>query len=149
MFGLEPRADILHRVITWQLENRRGIARAARQRSDVARTGKVRQPEGWRHRPPWRPQGADLHSAAARPRAAPARVQCFSEQKVRALGLKMALSSKAKAGGLVVVDSLDTDGKTKGARCHPCKASWGKKVLVIDGEAVNATFAQAAGNLPA
>ena len=30
VFGLEPRADILHRVVTWQLENRRGIARAAR-----------------------------------------------------------------------------------------------------------------------
>jgi ribosomal protein L4 len=37
VFGLEPRADILHRVVTWQLENRRGIARAARERSDVAR----------------------------------------------------------------------------------------------------------------
>ena len=40
VFGLEPRADILHRVVTWQLENRRGTARAARERSDVARTGK-------------------------------------------------------------------------------------------------------------
>ena len=40
VFGLEPRADILHRVITWQLENRRGIARATRERSEVARTGK-------------------------------------------------------------------------------------------------------------
>jgi large subunit ribosomal protein L4 len=40
MFGVEPRADILHRVVTWQLENRRGTARAARERSDVARTGK-------------------------------------------------------------------------------------------------------------
>jgi large subunit ribosomal protein L3 len=40
VFGLEPRADILHRVVTWQLEKRRGTARAARERSDVARTGK-------------------------------------------------------------------------------------------------------------
>ena len=40
VFGLEPRADILHRVVTWQLENRRGIARATRERSEVARTGK-------------------------------------------------------------------------------------------------------------
>jgi large subunit ribosomal protein L4 len=40
VFGVEPRADILHRVVTWQLENRRGIARATRERSDVARTGK-------------------------------------------------------------------------------------------------------------
>ena len=40
IFGVEPRADILHRVVTWQLDNRRGTARAARERSDVARTGK-------------------------------------------------------------------------------------------------------------
>ena len=40
VFGVEPRADILHRVVTWQLHNRRGPARAARERSDVARTGK-------------------------------------------------------------------------------------------------------------
>src|SRR5215207_6553346 len=40
VFGVEPRADILHRVVTWQLINRRAPARAARERSDVARTGK-------------------------------------------------------------------------------------------------------------
>ena len=40
IFGVEPRADILHRVVTWQLEKRRGTARGARERSDVARTGK-------------------------------------------------------------------------------------------------------------
>ena len=40
IFGLDPRADILHRVVTWQLEKRRAPARATRERSDVARTGK-------------------------------------------------------------------------------------------------------------
>ena len=40
VFGKEPRLDILHRVVTWQLEKRRGTARGARERSDVARTGK-------------------------------------------------------------------------------------------------------------
>src|SRR5436190_20823661 len=40
IYGVEPRADILHRVVTWQLINRRGTARAPRERSDVARTGK-------------------------------------------------------------------------------------------------------------
>ena len=40
IFGIEPRADILHRVVTWQLEKRRGTARPTRERSDVARTGK-------------------------------------------------------------------------------------------------------------
>src|SRR4028119_1986442 len=40
IFGVEPRSDILHRVVTWQLEKRRGTARGARERSEVARTGK-------------------------------------------------------------------------------------------------------------
>src|SRR5215213_1058743 len=40
IFAVEPRADILHRVVTWQLINRRAPARAARERSDVNRTGK-------------------------------------------------------------------------------------------------------------
>ncbi|PEQ11964.1 50S ribosomal protein L4 [Novosphingobium sp. PC22D] len=147
VFGLEPRADILHRVVTWQLENRRGIARATRERSDVARTGKKwgRQKGG----------GTARHGDRAAPvfigggKAHGARRREFEQslnKKVRALGLKMALSAKAK-DGLVVIDSLDVaDAKTKALAGEFAKAGW-NKVLVIDGEAVNETFARAAGNL--
>ncbi len=149
VFGLEPRADILHRVVTWQLENRRGIARATRERSDVARTGKKfgRQKGG----------GTARHGDRAAPvfigggKAHGARRREFDvslNKKVRALGLKMALSAKAK-GGLVVVDSLDVaDAKTKAVAGQLAKANWGKKVLVIDGEQVNEGFARAARNIP-
>ncbi|QYU69358.1 50S ribosomal protein L4 [Leptolyngbya sp. 15MV] len=69
-------------------------------------------------------------------------------KKLRALGLRMALSSKAK-DGLVVVDSLELkDAKTKVLKGHLDKAGWGKKVLIIDGESVNEGFRKAAGNLP-
>ena len=147
VFGIAPRADILHRVVTWQLENRRGIARAARERSDVARTGKKygRQKGG----------GTARHGDRKAPvfigggKAMGPRVREFNvslNKKVRALGLKMALSSKAQSG-LVVVDTLDVEGKTKSLAATLAKAGWGKKVLVIDGEAVNAGFARAAGNL--
>lgn len=147
VFGLEPRADILHRVVTWQLENRRGIARKARERSDVARTGKKfgRQKGG----------GTARHGDRAAPifigggKAHGPRVRDFNislNKKVRALGLKMALSSKAKAG-LVIVDSLDIDAKTKALVGQLSKANWGKKVLVIDGDAVNDNFAKAARNI--
>ncbi len=147
VFGLEPRADILHRVVTWQLENRRGIARKARERSDVARTGKKfgRQKGG----------GTARHGDRKAPifigggKAHGPRVREFNislNKKVRALGLKMALSSKAKAG-LVIVDSLDVDAKTKALVGQLAKADWGKKVLVIDGEAVNDNFAKAARNI--
>ncbi|NLR71815.1 50S ribosomal protein L4 [Novosphingobium sp. ERN07] len=147
VFGLEPRADILHRVVTWQLENRRGIARKARERSDVARTGKKfgRQKGG----------GTARHGDRKAPifigggKAHGPRVREFNislNKKVRALGLKMALSSKAKAG-LVIVDTLDVDAKTKALVGQLAKANWGKKVLVIDGEAVNDNFAKAARNI--
>lgn len=148
VFGLEPRADILHRVVTWQLENRRGIARATRERSEVARTGKKwgRQKGG----------GTARHGDRAAPifigggKAHGARRREFGQslnKKLRALGLKMALSSKAKAG-LVIVDSLDVaDAKTKALAGQLAKANFGKKVLVIDGEAVNDNFAKAARNL--
>ena len=148
VFGLEPRADILHRVVTWQLENRRGIARATRERSDVARTGKKfgRQKGG----------GTARHGDRAAPvfigggKAHGARRREFDvslNKKVRALGLKMALSSKAKTG-LVVVDTLDVkDAKTKAVAAQLAKANWGKKVLVIDGDAVNADFARSVRNL--
>jgi len=148
VFGLEPRADILHRVVTWQLENRRGIARATRERSEVARTGKKfgRQKGG----------GTARHGDRAAPvfigggKAHGARRREFNislNKKIRALGLKMALSSKAQ-NGLVIVDTLDiADAKTKGLASQLAKANFGRKVLVVDGEQVNEGFALAARNI--
>lgn len=148
VFGLEPRADILHRVVTWQLENRRGIARATRERSEVARTGKKLGNQkgggGARHGDRAAPifiGGGKAHGARRR------EFDVSLNKKVRALGLKMALSSKAQ-GGLVVVDTLDVkDAKTKALAGQLAKANWGKKVLVIDGEQVNEGFARATRNL--
>lgn len=148
VFGIEPRADILHRVVTWQLENRRGIARAARERSDVARTGKKfgRQKGGGTARHGDRKAPIFIGGGKAMgPRRREFDVSL--NKKVRALGLKMALSAKAQ-GSLVVVDSLDIkDVKTKAVAAQLAKANWGKKVLVIDGEAVNEGFARASANL--
>ncbi|MXO59291.1 50S ribosomal protein L4 [Altererythrobacter salegens] len=149
VFGVEPRADILHRVVTWQLENRRGTARPTRERSDVARTGKKwgRQKGG----------GTARHGDRSAPvfigggKAHGARKREFEQslnKKVRALGLKMALSAKAK-DGLVIVDSLELkDAKTKALAETFGKNGWNGKVLVIDGEAVTDSFKKAAGNLP-
>ena len=149
VFGLEPRADILHRVITWQLEKRRAIARPTRERSDVARTGKKfgRQKGG----------GTARHGDRAAPifigggKAHGARKRGFNpslNKKIRALGLRMALSSKAK-DGLVVLDSLEfKDAKTKALKGQFDKAGWNGKVLVIGGESVDEGFAKAARNLP-
>lgn len=135
VFGLDPRADILHRVITWQLEKRRATARGTRERADVARTGKKfgRQKGGGtaRHgdrRAPVFVGGGKAHGA---------RVRDFDpslNKKVRALGLKMALSSHAKAGSLIVLDGFQV-AKTKELRGHFATLNAGKRTLVIDGEA--------------
>ena len=149
VFGLEPRADILHRVVTWQLEKRRATARGTRERSDVARTGKrLGNQKGG---------GVARHGDRAAPifvgggKAHGARVRDFDpslNKKVRALGLKMALSSHAKAGSLVVMDSLAVDGsKTRTLKGDLAKLGFGKTALVIDGDVVDNSFALAAGNL--
>ena len=148
IFAVEPRADILHRVVTWQLEKRRGTARGARERSDVARTGKKfgRQKGGGtaRHgdrRAPIFIGGGKAHGARKRD------FEQSLNKKIRALGLRMALSSKAREG-LVVVDSLELkDAKTKALAEQFGKNGWNGKVLVIDGDAVTEGFARAAGNL--
>ncbi|MES2336637.1 MAG: 50S ribosomal protein L4 [Pseudomonadota bacterium] len=149
IFGVEPRADILHRVVTWQLEKRRGTARGTRERSDVARTGKKfgRQKGGGtaRHgdrRAPIFVGGGKAHGA---------RVRDFNpslNKKIRALGLKMALSTHAKAGSLVIMDSLAVaENKTKTLLGDWGKLGFGKTALVIDGDAVDTSFALAAGNV--
>ncbi|GGD64500.1 50S ribosomal protein L4 [Croceicoccus mobilis] len=149
VFGLEPREDILHRVVTWQLWNRRATARPTRERSDVARTGKKwgRQKGG----------GTARHGDRAAPifigggKAHGARKRDFDmslNKKVRSLGLRMALSSKAKNDNLFVLDTLEmADAKTKALAADFAKLGFGKKVLVIDGEQVEGGFAKAAGNL--
>ena len=149
VFGLEPRADILHRVVTWQLEKRRATARGTRERADVARTGKKfgRQKGGGtaRHgdrRAPVFIGGGKAHGA---------RVRDFNpslNKKIRALGLKMALSTHAKAGSLVIMDSLTVaENKTKTLLADWGNLGAGKTALVIDGDMVDNSFALAAGNL--
>lgn len=149
IFGLEPRADILHRVVTWQLEKRRGTARGARERADVARSGKKlgNQKGGGtaRHgdrRAPVFIGGGKAHGP---------RVRDFNpslNKKVRALGLKMALSAKAQAGQIIVMDNLSVaNGKTKVLLGSLEKLGFGKTALVIDGDAVEESFALASSNL--
>ena len=149
VFGLEPRADILHRVITWQLEKRRATARGTRERSDVARTGKKfgNQKGGGtaRHgnrRAPIFIGGGKAHGA---------RVRDFNpslNKKVRTIGLKMALSSKIKDGTLIIMDSLAVaDSKTKTLAANLTKLGFGRTALVIDGDVVDTSFALAASNL--
>jgi large subunit ribosomal protein L4 len=148
VFGREPRLDILHRVVTWQLEKRRGTARKARERSEVARTGKKlgNQKGG----------GAARHGNRAAPqfigggKAHGPRVRDFDpglNKKIRRLGLATALSVKAAEGKLIVVEDLEIEARTKAV----ISALGGLGItsgLFIDGGEVNANFALGAANVP-
>ncbi len=149
VFGLEPRADILHRVVNWQREKKRATARPTRERSDIARTGKKfgRQKGGGtaRHgdrRAPIFIGGGKAHGA---------RLRDFNpslNKKIRALGLKMALSAKAKDGSLIILDNLDVKApKTQALKSQLDELGFGRTALIIDGEAVNDNFRKASSNL--
>lgn len=148
IFGADVRADIMHRVVTWQLEKRRGTARATRERSDVARTGaKYGNQKGGgraRHgdrRAPVFVGGGKAHGARRRD------FDPSLPKKVRALGLKSALSAKQAAGQLIVLDTLEVEAKTKTLKSK-LEALGVSSALVIDGAEVNANFARAASNIP-
>jgi large subunit ribosomal protein L4 len=149
VFGMEARLDILHRVVTWQLEKRRGTARGARERSDVQRTGKKlgNQKGG----------GTARHGNRAAPqfigggKAHGPRVRDFNpglNKKIRTLGLATALSVKAAEGKLIILEDLAlTEAKTKTF----ISVLGGLGIvngLFIDGGEVNHDFRLASANVP-
>lgn len=148
IFGLEPRADILHRVVRWQRAKAQAGTHSVLGRSDVSySTKKIYRQKG---------TGGARHGSRKAPifrkggvyKGPTPRSHAFDlPKKVRALGLKHALSAKAQAGKLVVLDTVDlSDGKT-GALAKAAKELGWRKVLVIDGAEVNESFARAARNL--
>ena len=147
LFGLEPRADILHRMVRWQRNNAQAGTHKVKTRSETSySTKKIYRQKGTggaRHGdrnapifrkggiykgPPPRSHGHDL------------------TKKFRKLGLRHALSAKAKAGELVVIENAEAEGKTAALAKQVANLSW-KRALVIDGAAVNEGFARAAKNI--
>ena len=148
VFGAEVRADIMHRVVRWQLAKRQAGTHKAKVISEVS--GTTKKPFAQKGTGGAR-QGS-LRSAHMRgggvifgpvPRS-----HAFSlPKKIRALGLKSALSSKAKEGKLIVLDAVESKkGKTKDLAKSFKKLGW-TSALIIDGAEVNDQFAKAARNL--
>jgi large subunit ribosomal protein L4 len=148
IFGLTPRADILHRVVRWQLAKRQAGTHSTLGKSDVSYSTKkiVRQKgsggarHGSRKAPIFR-HGGTYKGPVPRSHAHDL------NKKFRALGLKHALSAKAQASQIVVLDEATlSDGKTK-ALAQVLKGLGWKRALVIDGAEVDANFARAARNI--
>jgi len=150
IFGIEDiRPDILQRVVTWQLACRRAGTHKIKTRNEVARTGKKMYKQkgtgGARHGSRKASQfvgGAKTHGPVVRSHA------IELTKKMRALGLRHALSSKVKAGTLMVVDALALDTPKTAA----LKASFDKiglkNALVITGADVDGNLKLAARNIP-
>jgi large subunit ribosomal protein L4 len=149
IFGLDPREDILHRVVRWQLARRQQGTHQTKGRSDVDRTGaKMYRQKGTgraRHHAASAPQfrgGGKAHGPQARDHS------IDLPKKVRALGLKHALSAKAKAAELIILDDLSVaDGKTKTLAEQFARLGLAN-ALVIGGAEIDANFRRAAANLP-
>lgn len=149
VFGLEPRQDLLQRVVRWQLAKRQQGTHKSLGRAEISRTGaKMYRQKGTgraRHSSARAPQfrgGGKAHGPVVRSHAHDL------PKKVRALGLRHALSVKAKGSDLIVVDSLAAnDAKTKALL-----ASLGKlgltNALFIGGAEVDSNFRLAAKNIP-
>ena len=148
LFGLEPRADILHRVVRWQRAKAQAGTHSVLGKSDVSySTKKIYRQKGTggarhgsRKAPIFRHGGV---TKGPQPRSHAHDLP----KKFRALGLRHALSAKAKAGELVILDVASmTEAKTATLAKQAKELGW-KRVLVIDGAEVDANFAMAARNL--
>ena len=147
LFGLEPRADILHRVVRWQRNNAQAGTHKVKTRSEVSySTKKIYRQKG---------TGGARHGARSAPifrgggvyKGPVVRSHGHElTKKFRKLGLRHALSSKMKSGSLVIIDELNSDGKTAALAKQISSLGW-KRALIIDGTTVNESFAQAARNI--
>ena len=149
IFGLEPRADILHRMVRYQGLKAMAGTHDVKNRAEIALTGKKwgKQKGGGtaRHGSRRAPQfrgGGRAFGPTPRSHA------IDLPKKVRVLALKHALSAKAKAGELSIVDNLVTkEAKTAALRTTFGKLEW-SNALIVDGAELDQNFALAARNIP-
>ena len=149
IFGLEPRPDIIHRCVVWQLAKRRSGTHAVKNRADINRTGKKMYRQkgtgGARH------GSARVNLFRGGGRSFGPRVRSHEiglPKKVRALALRHALSAKAKDDGIIVIEALGvTEAKTKVLRGQFEKLGL-SNALLIDGAELAADIRTAARNIP-
>jgi large subunit ribosomal protein L4 len=148
LFGLDPRADILHRVVRWQRAKAQAGTHSTLTRAEVSySTKKIYRQKGTggaRHgskKAPIFRHGGVVKGPTPRSHAHDL------PKQVRALGLRHALSAKFKAGELVILDAATmAEVKTAVLAKQVSELGW-KRVLIIDGASVDENFALAARNI--
>ena len=149
IFGLEPRADLIQRVVVWQLAKRRSGNHQILTRGEVNRTkkkfGNQKGGGGARHGQ----RSAPLFTGGAKAMGPVTHSHEFDlPKKVRALGLKHALSIKAKAGNIVVLDEAKSAAIKTAVLAKQLGGLGASNALVVDGE-FDTNFAKSAHNLAA
>jgi large subunit ribosomal protein L4 len=149
IFGLEPREDLIARMIRYQLAKRRAGTHAVKNRADIWRTGKKMYKQ--------KGTGGARHGSARVPqfrgggRAFGPQVRSHAHdltKQVRALALRHALSAKARSGGIIVWDKAElAEPKTKKLAASFAKQGLGN-ALIVDGGEPQDNFFLAARNIP-
>ncbi len=149
VFGLEPRADLISRMIRWQLAKRRAGTHAVKNRAEIARTGKKMYKQ--------KGTGGARHGSARVPqfrgggRAFGPQVRSHEHdltKKVKALALRHALSAKAKDGAIIIWENAHL-AEPKTRVLHAGFAKTGVvSALIVDGSVPQTNFALAARNIP-
>jgi len=149
VFGLEPRADILQRMVRYQLAKRRSGTVSVQDRSEVSYTGARLSRQKGTGRARHGSRRANLFRGGGKSFGPKPRSYAIDlPKKVRALALRHALSAKAKSETLIVIDKCElNEPKTKELKARFAKLGFGS-VLIIDGATVHEAFARAARNLP-
>ncbi len=149
IFGVEIRTDLIHRAVNWQLAKRRSGNHKTKGISEIAGTtkkpynqkGTGRARQGSLRSPQFR-GGARIFGPVVRSH------EHDLTKKVRKLALRTALSAKAAAGQLVIIDTCETTSHKTKEMAATLKTMGFDSLLVIDGATVNENFARAARNIP-
>ena len=149
IYGLEPRADILHRMVVYQLAKRRAGTHDVKNRSEIRATRKkfVRQKGsgGARHGD----RKANIFRGGGRAFGPTPRDHSIGlPKKFRALAMRHALSAKAKASEIVVLDDVVANTPKTGALLAVLDGLSLDNALIIGGETIDANFAKASRNIP-
>src|SRR5476649_1869138 len=147
IYGLEPRQDLIQRVVVWQLAKRRSGQHKVLTRAEVNRTKKKMYKQKGTGQARHGARSAPLFVGGAKAMGPVAHSHEFDlPKKVKALGLRHALSSKAKAGSIVVLDEAKSSSIKTGVLAKQFAGLGLTKMLIIDG-AFDKNFEMSARNL--
>jgi large subunit ribosomal protein L4 len=149
IFGLEPRTDLIHRCVVWQLAKRQRGTHEVKNRADIDRTGKKMYRQKGTGSARHGSARVNLFRGGGRSFGPHTRSHAIGlPKKVRALALKHALSAKAKDDGIIVIEALTVkEAKTKALRSQFEKLEL-SNALIIDGAEITAELRSAARNIP-